>query len=300
MNASDADPPLADVAATPEAPTPKAPRKRAARRVADAAAVAPVDTEGAAGPAAPEAAAPRPRRARAKRAADDAVTASVEPAERAAETQVPTQNVAASPDPGVRVERVSTAEAPPDDGAERVPAPRFGQDDAAAGEVAGPRSARRRGRNRRRGRRGDPPTSVTAADEGADPAAGDDAADAGTGSGETAVVVQVDPSELFAGVVSGRFDDEAAPDANAPLPAPPKRVLPPDADAPKLHKVLAQAGIGSRRDMEQMILEGRITVNGQPAHIGQRISFGDRISIGGKPVKVRIAPPPARVLAYHK
>ncbi len=279
MNASDADPPLADVAATPEAPTPKAPRKRAARRVADAAAVAPVDTEGAAGPAAPEAAAPRPRRARAKRAADDAVTASVEPAERAAETQVPTQNVAASPDPGVRVERVSTAEAPPDDGAERVPAPRFGQDDAAAGEVAGP---------------------VTAADEGADPAAGDDAADAGTGSGETAVVVQVDPSELFAGVVSGRFDDEAAPDANAPLPAPPKRVLPPDADAPKLHKVLAQAGIGSRRDMEQMILEGRITVNGQPAHIGQRISFGDRISIGGKPVKVRIAPPPARVLAYHK
>ena len=53
-------------------------------------------------------------------------------------------------------------------------------------------------------------------------------------------------------------------------------MLPPEPDAPKLHKVLAQAGIGSRRDMEDLIVEGRITVNGEPAHTGQRISFGDR------------------------
>ena len=64
--------------------------------------------------------------------------------------------------------------------------------------------------------------------------------------------------------------------------------------------MLAQAGVGSRRDMEQMIVEGRVTVNGEPAHTGQRISFGDRISVDGKPVRVRIAPPPPRVLAYHK
>ena len=50
-----------------------------------------------------------------------------------------------------------------------------------------------------------------------------------------------------------------------------KRVLAPEPDAPKLHKVLAQAGLGSRRDMEELITEGRITVNGEPAHIGQRI-----------------------------
>jgi 23S rRNA pseudouridine2605 synthase len=44
-------------------------------------------------------------------------------------------------------------------------------------------------------------------------------------------------------------------------------------DAPKLHKVLAQAGHSARAlEMEQMITEGRITVNGEPAHIGQRIS----------------------------
>jgi 23S rRNA pseudouridine2605 synthase len=79
-----------------------------------------------------------------------------------------------------------------------------------------------------------------------------------------------------------------------------KRVLAPEADAPKLHKVLAQAGVGSRRDLEQMIAEGRVTVNGAAAHTGQRISFGDRIALDGKPVRYRIAPPAPRVLAYHK
>jgi 23S rRNA pseudouridine2605 synthase len=89
--------------------------------------------------------------------------------------------------------------------------------------------------------------------------------------------------------------DEAAEHADAP-----KRVLAPDPDAPKLHKVLAQAGVGSRRDLEQMIADQRVTVNGEVAHTGQRISFGDRIAIDGKPVRFRIAPPPPRVLAYHK
>jgi len=79
-----------------------------------------------------------------------------------------------------------------------------------------------------------------------------------------------------------------------------RRVLAPEPDAPKLHKLLAQAGAGSRRDLEQMIADGRVTVNGQAAHTGQRVSFGDRIAIDGKPVRVRIAPPRARVLAYHK
>jgi 23S rRNA pseudouridine2605 synthase len=52
--------------------------------------------------------------------------------------------------------------------------------------------------------------------------------------------------------------------------------------------------------MEQLIMEGRISVNNEPAHIGQRIQFGDQIKINGKPIRVRIAPPPARVIAYHK
>ncbi|MBX3654521.1 MAG: rRNA pseudouridine synthase [Ramlibacter sp.] len=105
-----------------------------------------------------------------------------------------------------------------------------------------------------------------------------------------------DPGNRFADVVSGQFDaDEDAPDL-----APPKRVLAPQAETPKLHKVLAQAGLGSRLEMEQLILEGRISVNNEPAHIGQRIQFGDQIKVNGKPIRFRIAPPPARVIAYHK
>ena len=100
----------------------------------------------------------------------------------------------------------------------------------------------------------------------------------------------------FDDVVSGAFDAEQEQD----LPLPTKRVLAPQADSPKLHKVLAQAGMGSRLEMEQLILEGRISVNGEPAHVGQRIQFGDVIKVNGKPVRVRMTPPPPRVLAYHK
>lgn len=100
----------------------------------------------------------------------------------------------------------------------------------------------------------------------------------------------------FEDVVSGRFDED---DATAEL-APAKRVLLPQVETPKLHKVLAQAGLGSRLEMEQLILEGRISVNNEPAHIGQRIQFGDQVKVNGKPIRYRIDPPPARVIAYHK
>ena len=98
-------------------------------------------------------------------------------------------------------------------------------------------------------------------------------------------------------VVSGQFD---ALDESAEVAEPGKRVLAPQADSPKLHKVLAQAGLGSRLEMEQLILEGRISVNNAPAHIGQRIQYGDQVKVNGKPIRVRIDPPPPRVIAYHK
>ena len=71
-------------------------------------------------------------------------------------------------------------------------------------------------------------------------------------------------------------------------------------EVPKLHKVLADAGIGSRREMEELILAGRISVNGSPAHVGQRINFTDQVRVNGKIIKLNIVPPPVRVLAYHK
>lgn len=104
------------------------------------------------------------------------------------------------------------------------------------------------------------------------------------------------PAGRFAEVVSGDFDAEQDAADAEPL----KRVLAPLAESPKLHKVLAQSGMGSRLEMEQLITEGRISVNNEPAHIGQRIQFGDQIKVNGKPIRFRIDPPPARVIAYHK
>ena len=100
----------------------------------------------------------------------------------------------------------------------------------------------------------------------------------------------------FSDVVSGQFDAELDIEDAAPL----KRVLLPQAESPKLHKVLAQSGLGSRIEMERLIAHGQVYVNQEPAHVGQRVQFGDQIKVNGKLVKVRIAPPAPRVIAYHK
>ena len=73
-----------------------------------------------------------------------------------------------------------------------------------------------------------------------------------------------------------------------------------DEDTVKLHKVLADVGMGSRRDMEDLIVQGRVSVNGLPAHIGQRIGPTDQVRINGKPVHRKIQTKPPRVIMYHK
>jgi 23S rRNA pseudouridine2605 synthase len=74
-----------------------------------------------------------------------------------------------------------------------------------------------------------------------------------------------------------------------------------NAQSDKLHKVLADAGIGSRRDMEELIVAGRVSVNGQPAHVGQRVLPTDQVRINGKPLNTRRQPSRLpRVLLYHK
>jgi 23S rRNA pseudouridine2605 synthase len=73
-----------------------------------------------------------------------------------------------------------------------------------------------------------------------------------------------------------------------------------DEDAPKLHKVLADSGMGSRREMEELILAGRVSVNNQPAHIGQRIGANDQVKVNGKPIRRKPQARPPRVILYHK
>jgi 23S rRNA pseudouridine2605 synthase len=127
------------------------------------------------------------------------------------------------------------------------------------------------------------------------------------GEAPAAVAAEASPDDLFSYVTSPAFDadNSATGGVRAPMlrrgkPAAPKRVLAADDDAPKLHKVLAEAGMGSRRDMEELIVAGRVSVNGEPAHIGQRIMPTDQVRINGKPVKRKLANKPPRVLLYHK
>ena len=237
--------------------------------------------------------------------------------------------VAEVPEPVQRRDPAAGSEGP-----ERVDAVEGPAGPGAASASGGPQSPQDpeddragRRRNRRRGRRGrrdedargdersgeaPRPGGGAVARPGAAPeeagalfmryVTGEDDEGAAEGAAEA---VQGDPAEDFepAEATTASATPEATP-ADRPVPelagAQPRRVLAPELDAPKLHKVLAQSGVGSRRDLEQMIAEGRFTVNGQPAHVGQRVSYGDRVTLDGKPVKVRIQPPRPRVLAYHK
>lgn len=191
-------------------------------------------------------------------------------------------------------------------------------------DAGGDGPSRRSRRNRRRGRKGRTPRE--------DGGMGGDLPAQGPNRPNHMPIP--DAGDLFASVTSGSFDSESSPAESIPADSPVdvasdadhsqdavaaavdgaagdvfepaaaqdpgRRVLAPDAEAPKLQKVLAQAGVGSRRDLEQMIIDKRVTVNEEVAHTGQRVSWGDRVAVDGKPVRVRIAPLPARVIAYHK
>lgn len=69
----------------------------------------------------------------------------------------------------------------------------------------------------------------------------------------------------------------------------------------RLHKLLAQSGIGSRRDMEEWIAAGRVSVNGEPAVVGQLVGPDDRVKVQGRLVQLKFAASRLpRVLLYHK
>jgi len=298
-------------AADAEAPAPAAPRKRArkAAEPVEAAAAEAASTplvEAAPGEAL-EVREPRPPRARKTPAAAAAVEATA-PAGDAGERQA------------------DDGRPPREDGGDASASSEGGErGEGEAGEGEAREGRRSRNRRRRRGRRGGGADEARAEGaEGADAAEGDDENDGDGGEqdgdeggvdgraprgergprperGNRPIVEfsSADVSDTFAGVLSGDYDNE--PDlAEGESAIPAKRVLAAEPDAPKLHKVLAQSGIGSRRDMEQLITDGKVTVNGEVAHTGQRISFGDEVRVAGRVVKLRIAPPPARVIAYHK
>jgi 23S rRNA pseudouridine2605 synthase len=68
----------------------------------------------------------------------------------------------------------------------------------------------------------------------------------------------------------------------------------------RLQKLLASAGHGSRRGIEEWIRAGRVTVNGQVAGLGDRATPADTICLDGKPLDLRGRASGTEVLIYHK
>ncbi|MBU1237356.1 MAG: pseudouridine synthase [Gammaproteobacteria bacterium] len=69
----------------------------------------------------------------------------------------------------------------------------------------------------------------------------------------------------------------------------------------KLQKALADAGHGSRREIEEWIAAGRVSVNGESAHVGQRIASTDKVRVNGRLVQLKATGGRLpRVLLYHK
>jgi 23S rRNA pseudouridine2605 synthase len=86
---------------------------------------------------------------------------------------------------------------------------------------------------------------------------------------------------------------------NSNMPEPDKTV---NVQGEKIQKVLAQAGVGSRRAMEEWIAAGRVTVNGEPATLGMRVVEGDVLRADSRTVHVKSEADKEfpRVLLYHK
>ncbi len=86
------------------------------------------------------------------------------------------------------------------------------------------------------------------------------------------------------------------PKAKAPQSAPDAAI---PAAGEKLQKVLARAGLGSRREMERWIEAGRVVVNGKAAHLGDRVDVRDQLAVDGRTIELAPAQE-ARCILYHK
>jgi len=68
----------------------------------------------------------------------------------------------------------------------------------------------------------------------------------------------------------------------------------------RVHKLLAAAGLGSRREIENWIREGRLTIDGRPATLGESVLGSEQFALDGRRLRVRSAPAAHRHLLYHK
>lgn len=298
-----------------EAVAAEAPAKpKRTRKVAQPASAEPAAAEPAAQAAAPaaEAPAPKARKPRATRVAkeEQAVapdTAAEAPAAApAADAAAPVQEARKPRGPRQmrekRAEREALQQAAAPAAVEQAaPAAEAGAESASEAAPEGAQEARGRGQQKqgRRGQQGGRPGQQS----GRPTEGGRPAKQIGRGGKQGKPGGKQQPcneaDQVFSFVTSSDFDANDGARSNAQA-KPARRDLTADDDAPKLHKVLAEAGLGSRRDMEDLIVAGRVSVNGEPAHIGQRILPTDAVRINGKLIQRRVSSKPPRVLVYHK
>lgn len=75
---------------------------------------------------------------------------------------------------------------------------------------------------------------------------------------------------------------------------------PPAAPTFKLQKLLAQKGLGSRREMEVLIASGAVSINGKTAVVGDRVGAQDLVRIGKRVIRLNLEESLPKVLLYHK
>lgn len=68
----------------------------------------------------------------------------------------------------------------------------------------------------------------------------------------------------------------------------------------RISKALAMSGVGSRRECDRLVAEGKVTVNGRQAELGQQITQNDRVEALGRPIRIKWQDRLARVIVYHK
>lgn len=68
----------------------------------------------------------------------------------------------------------------------------------------------------------------------------------------------------------------------------------------RVQKVLARAGVGSRREVEEWIRAGRLAINGIPAVLGAQLRPRDKVTLDGRPVRLRAPDSATRVILYHR
>ena len=68
----------------------------------------------------------------------------------------------------------------------------------------------------------------------------------------------------------------------------------------RVQKVLAGAGVGSRRKVEQWIREGRLSIDGRTAQLGDTVTGDERIALDGRPLSISAVAPSHRYIVYNK